>query len=80
MTSTIEGLYTKSVYNLFYQNLALAGPQGVDRNGRILYGTYTATGTNATYTGGRTTVLDLENVSGDYIYSITGNAAEVVRR
>lgn len=69
---TIEGLYTRSSNNVFYQNLALAGPQGVDRNGRIIYGTLTATGGTAAFKGSRTTVLDMTNSSGDYTYSVTG--------
>ena len=45
MIGTIEGLYTRSVNNAFYQNLALAGPIDsagsliLDRNGRVMYGT-----------------------------------------
>ena len=72
--STIEGLYSKSQNNAFYQNLALAGPQGVDRNGRVLYGILTTTGSTATVktTGTRTAVLDLTNSSGDYTWSMTG--------
>ena len=69
---TIEGLYTRSTNNVFYQNLALAGPQGVDRNGRTLYGNLTSTGGTAVFKGSRTTVLDMSNSSGDYTYSITG--------
>ncbi len=69
---TIEGLYTRSSNNVFYQNLALAGPQGTDAHGRVLYGILTATGGTATYTGSRTTVLDMTNSSGDYTWSMTG--------
>ncbi|HEV2641810.1 MAG TPA: carboxypeptidase regulatory-like domain-containing protein, partial [Candidatus Elarobacter sp.] len=54
LVSTIEGLYTKSISNAFYQNIALAGPTGVvDRNGRILYGNLTATGGSPVTTGSR---------------------------
>ena len=63
---------TRSTNNVFYQNLALAGPQGVDRNGRTLYGNLTSTGGTAVFKGSRTTVLDMSNSSGDYTYSITG--------
>jgi len=68
---TIEGLYTRSTNNVFYQNLALAGQQGTDSHGRTLYGILTATGGTATFTGSRTTVLDMSNSSGDYTYSVT---------
>jgi hypothetical protein len=69
---TIEGLYTRSTNNVFYQNLALAGPQGTDAHGRTLYGTLTATGGTAAFKGSRTTVLDMTNSSGDYTWSVTG--------
>jgi outer membrane receptor for ferrienterochelin and colicin len=72
IVSTVEGLYSRSQNNAFYRNLALAGPQGVDIHGRVLYGVLTATGGTATTTGSRTQVLDLTNSSGDYTYSITG--------
>lgn len=72
MISTIEGLYTRSQNNAFYQNLALVGPQGTDRNGRVLYGTLTAGGATPTTKGSRTQVLDLTNSSGDYTWSLTG--------
>jgi hypothetical protein len=46
LIGTIEGLFTRSANNAFYQNLALAGPvvDGAgnlvrDRNGRVMYGT-----------------------------------------
>jgi hypothetical protein len=46
LIGTLEGLYTRSANNAFYQNLALAGPVAdgagnlvLDRNGRVMYGT-----------------------------------------
>jgi hypothetical protein len=72
LVGSIEGLYTRSISNPFYQNLALVGPQGRDRNGRVLYGTLTATGGSALTQGGRSQVIDVTNVGGDYTYSITG--------
>lgn len=43
---TLEGMYTRSVANFYYQNIGLvADPIGFDRNGRALYGDITlATG------------------------------------
>ena len=74
LISTIEGLYTKSQNNAFYQNLALAGPQSTpDRNGRVLYGILTAAGASPTLKPGtRSQVLDLTNSQGDYTWSVTG--------
>ncbi len=71
LLATIEGLYTRSQNNAFYQNLALAGVQGTDQFGRVLYGTITATGATAATTGSRQQVLDVTNSSGDYIWSVT---------
>ena len=72
MVSTIEGLYTYSIANPFYTNLALAGIQSIGPHGRVIYGTITATGVSPTFTGNRTTVLDVTDSHGDYTYSITG--------
>ena len=35
---TVEGLLTQNLNDFFYQNIALAGPQGTDPNGRVMYG------------------------------------------
>src|SRR4029450_3026198 len=66
LVSSLEGLYTKAMSNPFYTNLALAGPQGRDRNGRVLYGTLTPTGGSATFVGGRQEGIDVTDVHGDY--------------
>jgi hypothetical protein len=81
LIGTLEGLYTKSANNAFYQNLALAGPlvdaSGnpiLDRNGRVRYGNLTAAGAAPSYKvtpSGRTQVLDVTNSSGDYTWSTT---------
>jgi len=71
--ATIEGLYSASVNNAFYQNLALTkNPTGTDAHGRVMYGVLTSSGATATTTGPRTTVLDLTNSKGDHTWSITG--------
>ena len=70
--ATIEGLYSRSQDNVFYQNLALTGPTGeLDRNGRVLYGRLLAAGASANVQGSRQLVLDVTNASGDYTYSLT---------
>jgi hypothetical protein len=82
---TLEGLYTRGMNQLFYRNLALKGPQGVDRNGRVMYGpaptqpvringTYNATTAVSTTTGGaysKNQVFDIGNSSRDYSYQLT---------
>ena len=35
---TVEGLLTQNLNDFFYQNDALAGPQGTDPHGRVMYG------------------------------------------
>ena len=66
---TIELLYTRGLNNPFYQNIALAGPIGRDRNGRVVYGD--SAGAPQLRVPGRTTVLDVQNQSKDYSYSAT---------
>jgi hypothetical protein len=72
LVASFEGLYTKALSNPFYTNLALVGPQGRDRNGRVLYGTLNVNGGSALTKGGRTQVIDVTDVHGDYTYSLTG--------
>ena len=73
MVATVEGLWSSSVNNAFYQNLALTTtPVAQDAHGRQLYGILTASGATATTVGPRTAVLDLTNAKGDYTWSITG--------
>ena len=71
VTGTVEGLYTRSQQNVFYQNLALVGPQSTDSRGRVIYGNFTATGATPVTKGSRTEVLDATNSSGDYTWSTT---------
>jgi hypothetical protein len=79
---TAEVLYTRGLNQLFYQNIALAGPQGVDSHGRVMYGpaplqpvkvggTYNPV--TATSVGGysRTQVYEISNESKDYSYQLT---------
>jgi len=71
--ATLEGLYTRSQNNAFYQNLAL-DPNAAEiygLNGRRLYGILTAPGATPTTRGTRQQVLDVTNSSGDYTYNLT---------
>jgi hypothetical protein len=69
--SSLEVMYTKGVSGLFYENFALAGPQGTNPNeGRVVYG---ASPFNPVLKpGGRSQVFAVSNQSNDYAYSITG--------
>ena len=70
--ASLEAMYTKAVSTFFYTNRALAGPQGLDRNGRVVYGTIGATGAaSPALVGARRNVIDVQNASKDYSYSLT---------
>jgi outer membrane receptor protein involved in Fe transport len=71
VVGTVEGLYTRSQQNVFYQNLALVGVQGTDSRGRVIYGNFSATGATPVTKGSRAEVLDATNSSGDYTWSTT---------
>ncbi len=67
---TLEAMYTRGINNPFYQNIALAGPQGTDPHGRVLYG---LTPFNPVLAhADRNVVLDVTNESNDYAYNLTG--------
>ncbi|MGK2936048.1 MAG: TonB-dependent receptor [Gemmatimonadaceae bacterium] len=69
--TTLEVMYTKGVNGLFYQNFALAGPQGTNPNeGRVVYGTSPFNPTLKA--GGRSQVFAVSNQSNDHAYSLTG--------
>jgi hypothetical protein len=44
VNASIEALYTRTLNDFVFQNANLAGPQGVDRRGRVLYGQIDARG------------------------------------
>lgn len=79
---TVEGLYTRGLNQLFYQNIALGGVQGVDRYGRVMYGpapanpvkvggTYNPTTAVATGGYGRTQVFEITNSNKDWAFQWT---------
>ncbi len=69
---SIEAMYTRAMSTFFYTNLALAGSQGLDRNGRVVYGTIATTGVaTPVLSGPRRNVIDVQNASKDYSYSLT---------
>jgi hypothetical protein len=70
--ASVEAMYTRAVSNFFYTNLALAGSQGLDRNGRAVYGTIATTGeATPVLSGPRRNVIDVQNAGKDYSYSLT---------
>jgi hypothetical protein len=72
--ASVEGMYTRAMSTFFYTNQALASSQGVDRNGRVLYGTIATTGiATPSLVGERRNVIDVQNASKDYSYSLTAS-------
>ena len=70
--ASVEALYTRALSTFFYTNRALAGPQGLDRNGRVVYGSIAPNGVAApALVGARRNVIDVQNASKDYSYSLT---------
>ena len=69
LIATFEGLYSHAIYAPFYQNIALAGPQGVDRNGRVMYGPIPFR--PALKVAARNTVLDISNSNKDHAANFT---------
>lgn len=71
--ATVEGLYTRGVNDLFYQNIALAsqaGILGVDRFGRAIFGPDQFK--PVTKTTDRSQVFNVTNQSNNYSYQLTG--------
>ena len=69
---SLEGLYTRAIREVFYENLALRrDPVGTDPNGRVLYGAFNGGGGNPTFVGNRQSVLDITNTSKGYSYNLT---------
>jgi len=69
LIATFEGLYSHAIYAPFYQNIALVGPQGVDRNGRVMYGPIPFR--PALKVAARNTVLDISNSNKDHAANFT---------
>jgi len=72
---TIEGVYSKTLNDIRYQDINLAGQVGTSKlDGRPLYGTYAATGTGVTVNKVNTkftNVIYLSNSNDGYQYSLT---------
>jgi hypothetical protein len=85
--ATVEAMYTRSIYNFYYQNIGLQdNPIGTDRNGRSLYGDIatlasTPSPVRKTIPGTTSTLGDVINISNtkthDYSYNYT---AQLVKR
>ena len=81
MVASVEGLYSKTLNQLFFVNDNLAGPVGTDKFGRTLYGTIAATGISTASrpplvlaNGGTarfSTAIEVRNQNKDYAYDLT---------
>ena len=73
---TLEGLFTRGLNNFFYINRNLGPATGLDRNGRVVYGTIATNGqsTAPIVDASRrlSEVIDVTNQSKDYSYNLTG--------
>jgi len=82
MVATIEGLYSRTLNQLFFVNRNLKGPVTTDAHGRTMYGTIATTGVSAATrpdqvvaNGGTarfSTAIDVENQNKDYAFNLTG--------
>jgi hypothetical protein len=74
IVATVEGIYTKSLQNFFYDNINLPDAAlRTDARGRLMYGNITGNNINAAYKkGGLGDVINLTNQSADYAYTLTG--------
>lgn len=73
VVATVEGLYTRSLSDFLFVNLNLAGPRGVDRHGRVLYGTINAVGrATPAVSSSFSEVIDLRNQSKNHSFQLAG--------
>ena len=72
LLGTVEALLTRNVSDFVFVNLNLAGPQGVDRFGRVLYGTFGSTGAEpARRSNFPGEVAELRNTSRNRAYQLS---------
>jgi outer membrane receptor for ferrienterochelin and colicin len=84
LVATVEGLYSRTLNQLFFVSKNVAGPQGTSATGRVLYintvnpanGSATLLPPPSVVANGGTarfsTAIDLQNQNKDYSYSVTG--------
>jgi hypothetical protein len=74
LVGSIEGLITKNTSDFVFVNLNLAGPQGFDRNGRVLYGVIEPSVVSAPVLRSRfSEVIDLRNTSRNHSLQISAS-------
>jgi hypothetical protein len=77
LIGTVEGLVTRNLSDFLFVNLNLAGPQAVDRRGRVLYGSIDSLGrsTPARVTDAYLSVIELRNVSRNHSVQVAASLA-----
>lgn len=74
LVGSIEGLITRNASDYVFVNLNLAGPQGFDRNGRVLYGVIEPSVVSAPVLRSRfSEVIDLRNTSRNHSLQISAS-------
>lgn len=69
---TVEALVTRNISDFVFVNLNLEAPQGVDRQGRVLYGTIGPTGlAQPALRSDFSEVIDLRNTSRNHSYQLS---------
>lgn len=66
LVATVEAVVSRSLSDYVFVNLNLAGPQGVDRNGRVLYGIIKQNGVDSVFPRRKdftSPVIELQNTS-----------------
>ena len=72
LTMTSEFVATKYFSDFIWANLNLEGPQGEDRNGRVMYGTISGNGVSQPKLRSQySQVMDLQNTSRNYSYQLS---------
>ena len=73
VAASLEALLTRNLSDLVFVNLNLAGPQGRDRNGRVLYGEIRPTGVGLPTLRARefAEVIDLRNTARNRSHQLT---------
>src|SRR6185503_5213720 len=73
---SVEALYTRTLSDFVFQNANLAGPQALDRHGRVLYGAITSAGiAQPAVVSGRfpqSEVIDLQRHGNGHSIALTG--------
>lgn len=73
VVATAEAMVTRNRSDFLLVNLNLVGPQGVDRHGRVMYGTLDTDGARPALFGDTLPeVIDLRNQSRNHAWSLTG--------